>query len=202
MASRLTPNRLSRAERAKLIESVWPLAKKIAGRYRDRGLSWDDLESAALFGLTYAAMYFQPERGTKFTTYATFWVRAKIGRELNLHHRAGFTYAPKDAVMADRITPSIRGERECANPMDLLRDESPPVEPGEWDTWKRLLRHLLPEERRVVIGRFRDGRTLKSIGREMGFTREWTRQLEDSAIRRLRVAVARGHVPELLLEAV
>jgi RNA polymerase primary sigma factor len=52
----------------------------IACRYRHRGVGFDDLTQEGVCGLMRAADLFDPDKGFKFSTYATWWIRQHIGR--------------------------------------------------------------------------------------------------------------------------
>jgi RNA polymerase sigma factor (sigma-70 family) len=54
----------------------------IARRYRNRGLSFEDLIQEGLIGLDKAAIKFDHTKGFKFSTYATWWIRQSIQRSL------------------------------------------------------------------------------------------------------------------------
>lgn len=61
-----------------LITSHLRLAHKIARSYQGYGLPLTDLMAEASVGLVLAASKFQPDRGSRFSTYAAWWIRASI----------------------------------------------------------------------------------------------------------------------------
>jgi RNA polymerase nonessential primary-like sigma factor len=68
--------------RKRMIESNLRLVVKIARRYINRGLSFLDLIEEGNLGLMRAVEKFDPDRGFRFSTYSTWWIRQTIERGL------------------------------------------------------------------------------------------------------------------------
>ena len=68
--------------RKKMIVSNLRLVVKIARHYYNRGLEFSDLIEEGNLGLLRAVEKFDPERGFRFSTYATWWVRQTIERAI------------------------------------------------------------------------------------------------------------------------
>lgn len=64
------------------------MVHKIANRYRQSGLEYDDLVQEGMLGLLSAIDKFEPEQGNKFSTLAYWWINSSINRAVNIKARA------------------------------------------------------------------------------------------------------------------
>jgi RNA polymerase primary sigma factor len=74
--------------RARLIESNMRLVINIAKAYRNRSMPLEDLIQEGAVGLMQAAKRFDPDKGFRFSTYATHWIRQAIGRAIDNKSKA------------------------------------------------------------------------------------------------------------------
>jgi RNA polymerase primary sigma factor len=74
--------------RKRLIESNMRLVINIAKTYRNRSIPLEDLIQEGAIGLIQAAERFDPNKGFRFSTYATHWIRQAIGRAIDNKSKA------------------------------------------------------------------------------------------------------------------
>jgi RNA polymerase sigma factor (sigma-70 family) len=195
----------------RLVSSNLRLVVKIAREYSHRGAPIEDLISEGNLGLIEAAKRFEPNRGARFVTYASWWIRKYVIAAANRQrHQAS---APVPGVRPEveardgHAGPLARVARRILSFGEISRnDERTPLEvrvpsPDSLPDSKvnrrqvaaalREALSLLGErERRILELHYGlDGsppKSLQAIADEMGCTREWVRQLEHRTIERAR----------------
>jgi RNA polymerase primary sigma factor len=88
------------------------LVVSIARRYLGQGLEFADLIQEGNLGLMRAAWGFDAAFGTKFSTYATWWIKQSIGRAIS--NKASFIRLPVHAADEERVVNGARNHLQAA----------------------------------------------------------------------------------------
>jgi len=192
--------------RQDLVEANLRLVVKLAMEYKHARIGVDDLIAEGNLGLIEAANRFDPERGVRFATYASWWIRKFVIQAID--RQAHQTTSPA-RVAADAEPEPERPRRERIlsyedftqtssdrHVLDKLASANT-VDPRDVvleHQLKEALVAVLPRmpalERTILAAHYGlDGkppRTLQVIGKTIGLTRERVRQIEQRAIARAR----------------
>ena len=157
-----------KTRRSAFIEQNLGLVHSCAGRFRGRGIEYDDLYSAGCMGLVKAYDGFDESRGVCFSTYAVPVILGEIkklcGVEPTLSQLAeelgesveNITLAIQAAQPAVSLTPENREESD--RQMDIPV-ESPEEELADKIGLAEVLKGLPEEDRRIIQLRFYGGKT-------------------------------------------
>jgi len=183
---------------------------KIAGEYRNMGMTFEDLLNEGNIGLIQAASKFDHRKGVRFITYAVWWIRKSILKALGeqvamirvtRYHRKKLARLQSPAPSCHPVSLEDAldgGQRRLIDVLTDHRAENPEREVLRKERIARVMRGLSclsARERFVIAGRFglagRQVSTLKEIGDTIGLTRERVRQIEMDARHKLRMRL--GH---------
>jgi len=171
-----------------LVRHNLALVVSVARSQRRGTVRLDDLVQEGNLGLLRAARKYDPHVGTRFSTYAVWWIRAYVGKYLK---EARSTVRPRSGLVArpDVSLDAPASETGDATHLDLLEDGTVgPEERYLASENDRTVRGALARVRRrvgelgwdIVHTRLQqdDPRTLEDIGRRWSVSRERVRQVE------------------------
>jgi RNA polymerase primary sigma factor len=112
--------------RSTLIESNMRLVVSIAKAYRSSGIPMEDLVQEGAIGLMTATERFDPERGFRFSTYATQWIRQAIGRAVDNKSKSIRipAHISESLRKLERIRAEIRREFGIEASPEMLSEQS------------------------------------------------------------------------------
>lgn len=174
------------AARNTLVESNVPLVKHLVRHvYAHRPESFDDIVQEGCFGLMRAVSSFDPARGVRFGTYAVMCIRSRLWTFFQKHNGQ----APQTSL------DECDGEERSL--YETLTDDENPGEKLEGAQLSHEVRtrieglSLTAREAELVNLRWLSGNelTLREVGEELGFSRQYAKQVEDRAMLKLRTGL-------------
>jgi len=187
--------------REELVTRNLPFVVAVAKKHLGRGARLDDLVQEGNIGLLRAVEKFDAARGTRFSTYAIWWIRAYITKYLREVHssvRGGEDGARRG--LRDLSLDVVIDEEGDVTALDRLEDEGPSPEVLFADAQagavirarlERYRKRIGPLGWDIIEGRLGadEPETLEQIGRRWGLSRERVRQVELQTRKFLRRAL-------------
>jgi len=174
--------------RQRLARHNMALVVAIAGKQRRGTVRLDDVIQEGNVGLMRAVEKFDPYAGTRFSTYAVWWIRACIGKYLK---EARSSVRPRSGMVAqaDLSLDSAVDEQHDTTHLERIEDDGPGPEDVYLATETELeVRDALGRIRKrvgelgwdIIHSRLQNDqrRTLEEIGKHWGVSRERVRQVE------------------------
>jgi RNA polymerase sigma factor (sigma-70 family) len=208
------PSNINPLDHVKLVTMV---CKRYMSATKGKNLDFDDLHQAGMMGIMKACELFDESRGYKFSTYATWWVRAFV-RRLTVDQARTVripAWFQEEQRLAGKTVPLVsksldapmntsEGEGDCQ--LDHEAHPDPQIDAPEGllciNQRKKYAHYLLStlcdRERLVLTMRMKDA-TLEVVGNALGVTRERARQIEANALWNLSRKVTQAERQEYAL---
>jgi RNA polymerase sigma factor (sigma-70 family) len=165
--------------RQELIERYQPLVCKIVTALKPNEQHYLDLFQEGVVGLVEAVERFEPERGFKFSTYATFRIR---GRALTYLQKSTRYNQPLSEM--DKMALLTIGKEKLLKDPDDLAQEAFLLERIQF-----CIQELPPKERRAFEAVVIDEKPPKDVSRELGISRSYLSRLLKKSWRRIKLMI-------------
>jgi RNA polymerase primary sigma factor len=179
-----------------LFEAHFPLVVRSAVAFAGRGILAEDLVGEACVGFLEAISRFDPARGFRLMTYATWWMRRRLAEAVAQQARAvRLPRRDRSAAGATREVPWSELPPADEARLSIAPDAAAALDRASRRNALRAAVGALRERERAVLVRHHglSGReeTLAEIAHDFGVSKERVRQLEAAALARLRDALSR-----------